>query len=502
VLATGTLRPMAAIAARVRPLMADGRPDLGAASFIGAVALLVGAIALAVNRVHNGDVYLELSAGRLISQHGLVAHDPFSTIAVGREWLNQQWLSELAFYKVARAVGMTGLTVLYAVALGLPLVWLLWRCRTKGLAMLVAGSVLYLPTILGIVHPRAAVFTLAGFSVLLVLLLRGWPSTLAIPALFALWANLHGGFVAGLLLIAVVGAGTLLERLRDRRAAGHSATVPWRAALRGPGLLGLIGVGAFAATFLTPLGPRVWAYVWSFRNPSLSVATDEWGSALHSPAVLVYLVVAALFAAWLWRATPSPRPITPPLVVVSFLALALVAQRNVLLLGPVMLYLIARCAPDRPEPRRWRGPVALVGTAAAAAAALWAFALGPARTAPYLKPDLVSYVLSHPPADGRIASVAGIGSYMLWRSSGTPVVINGWLEHYTPGELRGAYDVLRPHPVGLGYIQRWGVGGVITHSPWTVRWLVRHGFRVALASHEGTYLVRSGPLTGAPTPPG
>jgi hypothetical protein len=454
----------------------------GTAAFIAGVTLLVGALALCINRVHNGDVYLELSAGRFISQHGLVGHDPFPTIAAGREWLNQQWLAELVFYNLARVVGMTGLTLLYALLLGLPLSWLLWRCRRKGVVMLAAGAVLYFPTVLAIVHPRAAVFTLAAFSCLVVLLLRGWPATLAIPGLFALWANLHGGFVSGLVLIGLVGAGMLVEHRRRARSAGRRRPVA---------LLGLVGAAALGATFATPLGPDVWEYVWSFRNPAISLATQEWAPAFHSPLILVYVLVAGAFAGWVWARMPRPRPLTPILVAGAFVALTLYSQRNVLLLGPVMLYVIASCAPDRAAAPVRRGPALAVGLAAAAAAAVWGFALGPARTAPYLKPRLVDAVLLHPPKTGRIASIAGVGSYLLWRSERTPVVINGWLEHYTSRELRGAYTMLLPGRAGLGYMRAWNVGGVITRRPATVRWLRAHGFRLVAATSEGTYLARA-----------
>jgi hypothetical protein len=256
-------------------------------------------------------------------------------------------------------------------------------------------------------------------------------------------------------------------------------------------LLGLVGAAALGATFATPLGPDVWEYVWSFRNPAISLATQEWAPAFHSPLILVYVLVAGAFAGWVWARMPRPRPLTPILVAGAFVALTLYSQRNALLLGPVMLYVIASCAPDRAAAPVRRGPALAVGLAAAAAAAVWGFALGPARTAPYLKPRLVDAVLLHPPKTGRIASIAGVGSYLLWRSERTPVVINGWLEHYTSRELRGAYTMLLPGRAGLGYMRAWNVGGVITRRPATVRWLRAHGFRLVAATSEGTYLARA-----------
>src|SRR5437764_1463198 len=88
---------------------------------------------------------------------------------------------------------------------------------------------------------------IAAATVLVALLLRGGRVTLAIPALFALWANLHGGFVAGLLLLALVGVGTLLDGGRPGRGRLHMPRPSVRAAA--------VGVAALGATFATPLGP-------------------------------------------------------------------------------------------------------------------------------------------------------------------------------------------------------------------------------------------------------
>jgi hypothetical protein len=57
---------------------------------IGALIALVGALALCMDRLHNGDFYLSLVSGRFIAQHGFVEHYPFETIAEGGTWLNQQ----------------------------------------------------------------------------------------------------------------------------------------------------------------------------------------------------------------------------------------------------------------------------------------------------------------------------------------------------------------------------------------------------------------------------
>jgi hypothetical protein len=436
----------------------------------------VGAIALCANRFHNGDVYLQLASGRFISRHGFVPYDPFPTIAQGHPWANQQWLSELFFYKLAGTVGMTGLTVVYALVLALPLFWLLWYCRRKEVLVLAGGAALYFPALLSIIHPRAAGFSLLAFSVLVTILLhatgegrsRRW-ALLAVPAVFALWANLHGGLVAGLLLIGLVAAGLAIDRRR-----GIAAVVA-------------VGALAFAATFATPLGAGLWSYIGSFGNPAIGLASTEWGSVFQSPLAMAYIAGAAAFAGWLWARRPPGSPVTPLLVTAGFLLATVYSLRNMIFVGPALFFLIAHTR-DRTASVPLR-PVLAAGAAAALTLVLWGTVLGPAKGGAYLKQSPADYALRHPPKQGRIAALGGVSSYLLWRSPRTPVLVNGWLEHFSPAALRANYGVVRGRPWAPDPA-RWGIGGVITRNHTAVRALERRGFVVKQRAPEGVYLVR------------
>src|SRR4029450_620392 len=81
---------------------------------------------------------------------------------------------ELAFFRVAEALGPTGLTVIYALLITAPLALLLWLCRRKGWPMLVAVAAFYFPGLLAVIHPRAAGFTVVIFSLLVALLAMVW----------------------------------------------------------------------------------------------------------------------------------------------------------------------------------------------------------------------------------------------------------------------------------------------------------------------------------------
>lgn len=460
---------------------------------IGALTLFVAGLALCVDRTRNGDLYLQLFSGRFITEHGFVSHDPFPTIGQGRPWLNQQWLSELSFYAAARWVGITGVTILYAALLAAPLAIVLYCIRRKGAAMLIATTALYVPGLLAIVHPRAAGFTLLAFCVLVAILLAAYLpragiaggrtrwALIGVPLLFGVWANLHAGFIAGLLLIGLTTVGLTADRWRG---------IPDAIARHRVALLALTGLlAAVMVTVATPLEGAIWSYVASFRNPAISLATTEWEPVTQSTAAMAYLAGVSCFALWLWWRSPAPRRLMPTLVVAGFVLFAAVSMRNLIFVAPALAFQIACSVPDRTVPQR-RLPIAAAAMAAAASIVAYLAFLGPARSdGPGYA--VARYAVKHPPSHGRIAAYAGASSYVLWRSPGTPVVIDGWLEHFKPRELRGNYGILRGwHANPTRVVDRLHVGAVIAHLPGAIHSLRTHGFAVKYRRGGSVYLVR------------
>jgi hypothetical protein len=131
------------------------------------------------------------------------------------------------------------------------------------------------------------------------------------------------------------------------------------------------------------------------------------------------------------------------------------------------------------------------GSAALVAIAVWVGLLGPPRQERHIGSKTVAYALKHPPPSGRIAAYAGVDSYILWRAPRTPVVINGWLEHFSAGQLRVNYGLLRGwHHDPSRIVRRYRIGAVIAHLPRAINALERHGFVARYVGPEDTYLVR------------
>jgi hypothetical protein len=153
------------------------------------------------------DLWGRMAAGRLTMSEGSVPwKDVFAYVPTKPLWVDHEWLSGVAFHEVHRVLGGTGLLALRA-ALGVGTVALLlhaargaspWTAAFLSLAawpLLAQGfnSVV-----------RAQAFTFLFFALTVFVLERG-RGRLALVPLVALWANLHGGFVLGPLLLVGYG---------------------------------------------------------------------------------------------------------------------------------------------------------------------------------------------------------------------------------------------------------------------------------------------------------
>ena len=167
---------------------------------------------------------------------------------------------------------------------------------------------------------------------------RGAPSFALLP-LIALWANLHGGFVLGLALIAPIGIDAILYA---EKRAQKTLLLRWV----------LFGLAACAASCLTPYGWESLLAARKILNLGEALTTiGEWRAADFSHAGPLELTVLMAFALVLWRGVTLP-PMRIALVLgFVFMALSHVRNAEVLaLLAPLVL--------AKPLSERTGGPAA------------------------------------------------------------------------------------------------------------------------------------------------
>ncbi len=209
------------------------------------VILAIAALYAATPMAQALDTWTALACGRHVAAHGVDDADPFAFASRPQGgsswhptgWINQNWLTHLLLYVVVQAFGTGALAVLRVVVYGGVAIGLFAAQRLAGVRELTAASVVALALLLArpTLEVRPQDFTNLLVAMELVVL-AAWTHRssrllwLAVP-LFALWSNLHGGFVFGFILLLVVAAGrAVAERVTRRHPAGGPVR-PTRVAL-------------------------------------------------------------------------------------------------------------------------------------------------------------------------------------------------------------------------------------------------------------------------------
>jgi hypothetical protein len=289
-------------------------------------ALIAVVMSLALYRfaitLADPDLWGHVKFGEMIWKTGhIVIPDPFSYLTAGRRWFNHEWLTEVIFYLVLAAAGSTGL-ILLKMALGVGVIGSLYRhLARQGLNALRAGpivvAVIYflLPFVLTV---RPQIFSFALFLTVLLMIHQmssGRPRWIwVVPLLFALWANLHGGFLAGLGILGIWSAAELASRWLSN---GRDLTLGQSA----QSTLFLLAA-CVLATLVNPYGLHLWSFLYATALGTRPDITEWQPIALTTAYGLVYATFVALAALGLaYSRRPRRRGAMAVLIVAALLPL-------------------------------------------------------------------------------------------------------------------------------------------------------------------------------------
>src|SRR5260370_10898388 len=269
-----------AMSLAAQPAVPDSPPTLNTAAraprtslFQYSPALVLVLIAIAdAGRVTDPDLWGHVRFGQaVLSGHRVVLEDPYHYTAPGHLWRNYEWLTEIVMALVYNALGVVGLKLWKLACTTATIVLLSLGMAETGatpgiqLNTLLVGAVALMPQM----EFRPQIFTFALFAAMLLLLAhhnyRGSAQLwLAIP-IMALWGNLHGGFIMGLVALAVYTGVVALQDMMGGYG-GARATRPARI----PG-------AARLAHLLTPnrIDPPE-ACTPPLQNPQTANAVTDW----------------------------------------------------------------------------------------------------------------------------------------------------------------------------------------------------------------------------------
>ena len=203
--------------------------------------LFLALFAMAVRTPADSDAWWHLGAGRAIVTTGRTPYaDEFSHTVRGKPWTDVYWLAQVGLYQARVMGGDAALALLVAALVIIAFIFVYWQ--TEGQPLLRAFVVVLAATTSSVIwspRPQMLSFALLGVTSYVVYLLK-WRQVnrlwVLIP-LFVLWANVHGGYALGLMLIGSVIAGETLNRLTGRADAPEVMTWKEIGLLMGVGLL-------------------------------------------------------------------------------------------------------------------------------------------------------------------------------------------------------------------------------------------------------------------------
>jgi len=266
------------------------------------------------------DLTYHLRAGGLIlDTRAIPSVDTFTFTAAGQPWLDQQWLAQVVMAAAFQAAGWTGLVVLRALLVGVAFGLLFDLCRRRAASVRVAAWLTLAAFVCAAITLglRPQLFGIALFVGILWLVARRHEAPRAVWVVVPLvvaWANVHGSFVLGTVVVAIAVVEDVVRR--DPR---------WRSTVT-------LFLGALVATVVSPFGIRNWTYVTGIStNSVITKRITEWQptSPLTIEGALFFLSVV-LVAAYLviaWRRGHRVPP-TSLLWLIPFAALGVWAVRG------------------------------------------------------------------------------------------------------------------------------------------------------------------------------
>ena len=398
------------------------------------------------------DIFWTLQSGQWMVAHGrLLDFDPFTSAPhVSGAVLNVQWLADLAYYWLDASGGLALVIVGTAVAVMVTYAIVLAAAITASGHLRLSCVAVWAAYALGVTNLSSRPQTLAYplFAVFLLAIVRAeWRQDRRLlwllPLLTVIWANVHGSFFTGWLLLACAAGGRLLQRPIDWRGAR-----PYLATL----------IACVLASMVTPYGPGSLVYLVHIgSNPIVRDFVTEWApTTIESPGGVLFFGAVALVAGLMLRARLRLTRFEL-LTMLAFGLLAWTSVRSVvwfgLVIAPTLARLLASALPRRRTVARERpllnSAIALAVVALAALSTPWIKSAVPFLPAD--KQTLVSpvdapagvgnYLSTHdPPPTGTMLNFETWGGYLNWAA---------WPRHqaFVDGRIE-----LHPTQVWLDYV--------------------------------------------------
>jgi hypothetical protein len=353
----------------------------------------------------------------------LLEFDPFTSAPHSPgPVLNVQWLADLFFHGLDALGGLpmviTGTAVVVAITFSLVLAATITASGHVRLSCVAVWAAYALGA--SNLSPRPQTLGYPLFALFLLAVVRAeWRKDTrllwVLPVATALWANLHGSFFTGWVLLASVAFGRFIQDRSIRSAAPYVVTLS----------------ACLVAALVNPYGPGALVYLATIgSNPVIRDYVTEWAPATVSWREGIMFFGSAVLLAGLALKSRLRLTVVEIVLLLVFGYLAWSSVRAIvwwgLVIGPTLARLLGSVLPDRKPTGRDRPLInafIIAGIAAIGVAALpWtksSLPMLPAEKLGLFTEDtpvqVGAYLRSHdPPPSGKMFNNQGWGGYLEW----------------------------------------------------------------------------------------
>jgi hypothetical protein len=422
----------------------------------------------------DGDLARHIRVGEHMLTHGLPTEDLFSYTKLGEPFVGYEWLSEVVSALLYRWGGLALVSVGSGLLVAFTYAWLTRFLLRRGVDPVLAYVTGLVAAMLGSLHwlARPHLFTLLGVVLVMERLERsddGARPWTYLP-IFAVWANLHGGFLFGLVMIAIYLAGCLVEALHPAERAVWLGRAKRYAAALGFGVMG---------TVINPYGIAVPLHVLGWFGSSFAIDNTHEYLSPNFHEIMTKFVLVIIIGIVGALALSRRRPTAPRLLLIlATLAASLIYQRNIPLMGICALSALAlHLDPEwrrLPDPRGIRatfirdsmgrrdGPWAVAVAIPLLLMSLSWSPLADRQLIPaYWRPDIFPVEAT---AKARAAGLQGRiyndfiwGGYLLQHWPEQKVFIDGQTDFYGDDLMRQYGEIASLQPGWRDHLRRWDV---------------------------------------------
>jgi hypothetical protein len=446
-------------------------PKVGWRGRAATAAVLAGIGLAMLYPIDDLDVWWLLRSGAyMVETRSFPRVDPFSGPAHGAPWVNHAWAFQLVLYGIYQLAGTTGMILLQALFAVATFAVLYGLLRREGAAQGWALTVVAVGA-LASRAPRPQLVTYLGLAVFWAIL-RDWRDGRArrlwwLPPATIIWANFHGGYMVGPVLIGLTLVGELWDRVLGTPADGAASD-------RRPRELAMVLGASLLATLVTPFHFHAVLFPFQVLSDQLAQAfIIEWTSPPFQYGAIRLVEGLVLLTLALFLAGARRCPAADVVVLAAFLHFGLQALRNIPLLIVVLLPILTRAlthvladrapaliAASGLPPRR---TAVALGAVALAFAVWWNF---PSRGVKDVLPRVgvadvfpagaVEFMQrNHPP--GPLFNEYGWGGYLIWRLyPDYRVSIDGRMAVHGPKRFADHLEVIEVRPRWREALERSG----------------------------------------------